>query len=97
MAAVAQTRPRAQVLEGGGTLLALCEAGGLPLASACSGAGACGRCLVTILEGAETLSQPEQRELDLLLRLGASAKERVGCQCQVPAGTTGLRFTTSYW
>ena len=52
---------------------------------------------MTILEGAETLSQPEQRELDLLLRLGASAKERVGCQCQVPAGTTGLRFTTSYW
>ena len=97
MAVVAQTRQRDQVLEGEGTLLALCEAAGLPLASACSGVGSCGRCLVTILEGAETLSPPEQRELDLLLRVGASAQERLGCQCQVPSGATSLRFTTGYW
>jgi adenylate cyclase len=97
MAVVAQTRQRDQVLEGLGTLLALCEAAGLPLASACSGAGSCGRCLVTILEGAESLSPPEQRELDLLLRLGATPRERAGCQCQAPIGTSTLRFTTGYW
>jgi ferredoxin len=96
MALVAQTRQRDRELHGPGTLLDLCLASGLPVASACSGRGACGRCLMTILSGAETLPVPEQREADLLLKVGAGADQRLGCQCAAPA-TGDLLLTTGYW
>ena len=96
MALVAQTRQRDRELQGPGTLLDLCLASGLPVASACSGRGACGRCLMTILSGAEVLSLPEQREVDLLLKLSAAVNQRLGCQCAAPA-TGDLRVTTGYW
>jgi ferredoxin len=74
-----------------------CLAAGLPVASACSGQGACGRCLLTILRGAQGLPQPQQHEAAVLARNGARADQRLGCQCQMPGSEVDLLFTTGYW
>lgn len=97
MAVVARTRQKDHVLQGQGTLMARCLAAGIPVASACSGRGACGRCVLTILQGAEALEQPSDHESRVLARNGAKAGQRLGCQCDVSDGSTDLLVTTGYW
>jgi ferredoxin len=93
----AQTQRGLKALKGSGTLMERCMAAGLPVGSSCSGRGACGRCLMTILRGAELLSAPEAHERESLLRLGASPDQRLGCQCS-PLGEEGdLLLATGYW
>lgn len=74
-----------------------CLAAGLPVASACSGRGACGKCLLTILDGADTLPPPSVREATVLARNGADAGQRLGCQCRMPHAGASLLVTTGYW
>jgi len=74
-----------------------CLAAGLPVASACSGRGACGKCLLTILDGADTLPPPSVREATVLARNGADADQRLGCQCRMPHAGASLLVTTGYW
>lgn len=74
-----------------------CLAAGLPVASACSGQGACGKCVFTVLEGAEHLPLPSPRERAVLARNGASADQRLSCQCRMPQGAVDLIVTTGYW
>ena len=74
-----------------------CLAAGLPVGSSCSGRGACGRCLVTILRGLEELSAPEAHERDSLARLAASADQRLGCQCAPLREDADLLLATGYW
>ncbi len=97
MPLLARTRGRSRALGTRGTLMALCHAAGLPVASACSGRGACGRCLVTVLAGGDGLSRPGSRERRVLARLGAEEDQRLACQCRLedPAGT--VEITTGYW
>jgi 2Fe-2S ferredoxin len=97
MVVVARTRKRDHVLDGRGTLMSRCLAAGLPVASACSGRGACGKCLVTVLRGAEGLTPPSVRETTTLTRNEATPGQRLSCQCRVPAGTMDLLVTTGYW
>lgn len=97
MPLVARTRTRDRALGTHGTLMTLCQAAGLPMASACSGRGACGRCLVTVLSGAEALSRPGSRERRLLARLGAGPDQRIGCQCRLTDPSAGVDITTGYW
>ncbi len=97
MPLAARTRGRDRALGSRGTLLALCQAGGLPVASACSGRGACGRCLVTVLSGAEALSRPGSRERRLLARLGAAPDQRISCQCRLLDPSVEVDITTGYW
>ncbi len=97
MAVVARTRQRDHVLTGAGTLMARCLEAGLPVASACSGQGACGKCLLTILQGAQGLSPAQPREAVVLARNGALPDQRLGCQCQMPSADLNLLVTTGYW
>jgi len=96
MALVARSRRRDHFLDGPGTLLAQCLAAGLPVASACSGRGACGRCVITILHGAESLESPNSKEAEVLVRNGAGSDQRLSCQCEPPAAAD-LLITTGYW
>jgi adenylate cyclase len=75
--------------------MAQCLAAGLPLASACSGRGACGKCVVTVLQGAEGLELPSAREKEVLAKNGAEPNQRLSCQCK-PV-TLDLLVTTGYW
>ncbi len=96
MALVAQTRRRDHLLSGRGTLMAQCLGVGLPVASACSGRGACGKCVITILQGAEGLESPSSREAEVLARNGACPDQRLSCQFE-PASASNLLITTGYW
>jgi ferredoxin len=98
MSLVARTRHRDVVILGGrGTLMARCLAAGLPVASACSGRGACGRCVMTVLRGADTLEPASPRELAVLARNGAETGQRLSCQCRLRGPAPDLLVTTGYW
>ncbi len=97
MALTARTRGRDRALGHRGTLLALCQSAGLPIASACSGRGACARCVVTVLSGAEGLSPAGTRESRLLARIAASPDQRISCQCRLLDPTVEVEITTGYW
>jgi ferredoxin len=97
MTLVARTRRRDHVIRGRGSLMTQCLAAGLPVASACSGRGACGKCVMTILQGAEFLRPPTTREAAVLARNGAMAGQRLSCQCGMPRTGTDLIVTTGYW
>ncbi len=95
---MARTRTRDVALPGEGTLLARCLAAGLPVASSCSGEGACGKCLVTILAGAHLLESPAEHEREVLTRNGAAPpSQRLSCQCGEQGELAGLVVTTGYW
>lgn len=97
MAVVARTRTRDHHLRGSGTIMARCLAVGLPVASACSGRGACGRCVVTLLQGPDLLIPPDAHEAEVLARNVAEPEQRLSCQIEMPAGEADLLFTTGYW
>ncbi|MDP1832755.1 MAG: 2Fe-2S iron-sulfur cluster-binding protein [Geothrix sp.] len=97
MVVVARTRQRDHILGEWGTLMARCIEVGLPVASACSGKGACGKCLMTILRGAGVLDPPSPREAAVLTKNAAGADQRLGCQCWMPAAGADLLITTGYW
>jgi ferredoxin len=97
MSVAARTRQRDLVLHGQGTLLSSCLAKGLPVASACSGRGACGKCVLTVLQGAEALCDPSAHEEAVLARNGAANGQRLGCQCWLSAVDEDLIITTGYW
>ncbi|MDD9951693.1 MAG: 2Fe-2S iron-sulfur cluster-binding protein [Zetaproteobacteria bacterium] len=45
--------------------------------------GACGACMVRVLEGSENLSQMEEDEQDFLETMAAEPNERLACQCKI--------------
>jgi ferredoxin len=45
--------------------------------------GACGACMIRVLEGAENLSKMEDHERDFLETMAAEPNERLACQCKV--------------
>lgn len=45
--------------------------------------GACGACMVKVLEGAEHISPMESDEKDFLETMAAEDNERLACQCKV--------------
>ncbi len=97
MARVARTHQGDRLLRGGDTLLASCLEAGVPVASACSGRCACGRCLVTVLRGAEQLEPCAPPEKVLLGKLGAGPDQRLACQCPLPPEAQELIITAGYW
>jgi ferredoxin len=74
-----------------------CLAVGLPVGSACSGRGACGKCVMSVLRGADSLQPPSRHEAAVLARNGAVADERLSCQCTMPPVAADLLVTTGYW
>jgi ferredoxin len=59
---------------------------GLLVGHPCRGAGVCGRCTVTVVEGGETLPPPSPRERLLLEREGLGPEYRIACQITVGPG-----------
>jgi ferredoxin len=45
--------------------------------------GACGACMIRVLEGAENLTPMKDDERDFLETMAAEADERLACQCRV--------------
>lgn len=97
MPLVARTRRADLAVGGRGTLMRRCLAAGLPVASACSGRGACARCMVTVLTGGERLSRPGAHEARVLARHDAAAGQRLSCQCRVSDASGPVVITTGYW
>ncbi len=97
MAATARTRGRDRALSGHGSLLRQCLEAGLPVASSCSGRGACGRCMVLVLQGEAALTPPGPHERLVLERNGAAPGVRLACQCRLTDRSTEVAITTGYW
>jgi ferredoxin len=92
----ALTRGGERLLPGGGTLMVRALAAGLPVASSCSGRGACARCVVAILEGEGSLCPMEAREAEVLARNGVQPHHRLACQTTLPS-LADVLITTGYW
>ena len=45
--------------------------------------GACGACMIKVLEGADSLSPMQDSERDFLETMAAEDDERLACQCRV--------------
>jgi adenylate cyclase len=78
-----------------GTLLfdAACRAG-LPVASSCSSAAVCGKCVMRVLEGSDSLSPASIHEQNLLDRDKRKSEDRMSCMARVLGD---CKVTTGYW
>ena len=45
--------------------------------------GACGACMIRVLQGAENMSKMEENERDFLETMAAQDNERLACQCRI--------------
>jgi adenylate cyclase len=76
------------------TLLQATLAAGLPLASACSENGACARCGLEILAGADALEPETERETRIKSRNRIDPELRLACRVR-PKGDVTVR--ARYW
>lgn len=97
MPVLARTRKGDQVLGGQGSLMVQCLAAGLPVASSCSGRGACAKCVVEVVAGSEGLVPPDSREQLVLLREGLGEGMRLSCQARLARPSTSVTIQTGYW
>src|SRR5690606_35683354 len=63
--------------------------GGVPHAHVCGGRGRCSTCRVRILDGAENLNPPGDKEIAVLHRVGAPDGTRLACQ-SIPTGEVSI-------
>ncbi len=68
------------------TVLDVARRAGAPIGNSCGGIGACNRCRVRIVEGAENLTPPTRFE--------KNPDERLACQAVVLGDCV---ITTTYW
>lgn len=73
----------------GFTLLEASQLGGVPHAHVCGGRGRCSTCRVRILDGAENLNPPGDKEIAVLHRVGAPDGTRLACQ-SIPTGEVSI-------
>ncbi len=72
-------------------LLAASASAGVPLNHRCGGHARCGTCLVTVVEGAEHLSEAGAAEGRVLRALRATPDQRLACQTWAN-GDVSLRY-----
>lgn len=82
------------ITAGGPTLLEATRLAGLPIASACGEAGACARCGLEIVAGAEGLEPEGERERRIKARNRIDPGLRLACRVRPRADLT-VRAT--YW
>lgn len=97
MPLLARTRSADRVIPGSGSLMERCLAAGLPVASSCSGQGACSRCAMEVLQGGEALTPLTSREEQVLARNGLTAPMRLACQCKIRRSRTTVVVRAGYW
>ena len=78
----------------GTSLLEAARRAELPVASACGADGACARCGLEILEGANALPPESERERDLKRRNRIDTHLRLSCYIDVAGDLT---VTAPYW
>lgn len=78
----------------GTSLLEAARLAGLPIASACSGGGACGRCGVRVVSGAEASAPETGAEAHVKARNRVDTALRLACRTGVSGDMT---ITTPYW
>jgi len=83
-----------EIEAGDRTLLEATRDAGLPIASACGENGACARCGLEILEGAEFLEPESERETRIKQRNRIEPALRLACRVR-PRGN--LRVRATYW
>ena len=76
------------------TLLQATLAAGLPVASACGENGACARCGLEIVEGADSLEPESEREARIKARNRIDPELRLACRVR-PKGDVTVR--AQYW
>jgi ferredoxin len=76
------------------TLLEATRKAGLPIASACGENGACARCGLLIVEGADTLEPETEREQRMKERNRIDPDQRLACRIR-PRGNLTVR--AAYW
>jgi ferredoxin len=69
-------------VEKGYQLIEMCEDHDTSILFGCRD-GACGACMVKVLEGSEHISPIENDEKDFLETMAAEENERLACQCKV--------------
>lgn len=97
MPLLARTATGELALPGRGSVMQRCLAAGLPVASSCSGRGACGRCAVAVLEGADALTPPSVRERIVLQRNGQPSGSRLACRCRPAVTHARIVVRAGYW
>ena len=83
-----------EIAAGTMTLIDATTAAGLPIASACGAEGACARCGLEIVAGAETLEPESERERRIKERNRIDPHQRLACRVR-PTGDLTVR--ASYW
>lgn len=78
----------------GTSLLEAARRAGLPVAASCSGEGACARCALVILAGAEGMPGESPSETLAKARNRVDAGTRLACRIGV---TRDMTVTASYW
>lgn len=86
-------KPKFEVAAGSNLMFSLLERD-IPVASSCHGEGVCSKCRIQIIQGADKLSKPNERELFLAQQNNLKANERISCQTLVLGDIT---IHTGYW
>lgn len=66
-----------------------------PIASSCDGVAVCGLCVISVLAGADSLSEIDAVERALLRKERAGKHQRLACQSYVEG--PGVILSTDYW
>ena len=66
----------------GSALIDMCEEHDTSILFGCRD-GACGACMIRVIEGKENISKMDDNEQDFLETMAAEANERLACQCRV--------------
>ncbi len=89
-----QPSGRSVAVAAGSTLLEAVRRVGLPLAAACGGDALCGRCGVTLLSDARSVSCEDPGEAKAKRRNRVAGEQRLACRAKLLGD---LEVTTSYW
>ncbi|WP_186644882.1 2Fe-2S iron-sulfur cluster-binding protein [Fluviispira vulneris] len=74
-------------IEHGAAIIDVCETEETSILFGCRD-GACGACMIRVLENPENLSPMEEHERDFLETMAAREDERLACQCKVLGDVT---------
>ncbi|BBH53370.1 2Fe-2S iron-sulfur cluster-binding protein [Fluviispira sanaruensis] len=74
-------------IEQGAAIIDVCETEETSILFGCRD-GACGACMIRVLENPENLSPMEEHERDFLETMAAREDERLACQCKVLGDVT---------
>jgi 2Fe-2S ferredoxin len=95
MPTISFKKPRPSiVVETGSVLMDVLNQNGVPVASSCGGEGVCIKCVITVVDGLENLSRPNELEKDLRDIHDLPRNQRISCQTEILGD---IVIDTPYW